>query len=143
MPDFSKASGAAQQIVKAIGVDGADDTDKSGESGTKIDSLEGDIMVQNVSFAYPERATVTVLDNMTLAIPRNKSTAIVGHSGSGKSTIIGLLERWYEPNSGTIIVDGKNILDLDLQWWRSQIGLVQQVSPRISESPVVSLLMVS
>jgi ATP-binding cassette subfamily B (MDR/TAP) protein 1 len=126
IPDFSKAAGSAQAIMQAIGEKGKGDDSADANPGLKLELLQGDISIQNVSFSYPERPTVTVLDNMNLSIPRNKSTALVGHSGSGKSTIIGLLERWYTPNKGSIQVDGQDILQLDLKWWRSQIGLVQQ-----------------
>jgi ATP-binding cassette subfamily B (MDR/TAP) protein 1 len=59
-------------------------------------SAQGDIVLQNINFAYPLRADVKVLDNLTLRFPAGKITAIVGPSGSGKSTIVGLIERWYE-----------------------------------------------
>jgi ATP-binding cassette subfamily B (MDR/TAP) protein 1 len=59
-------------------------------------SAQEDIVFENVNFAYPLRADVKVLDNLNLRFPAGKNTAIVGHSGSGKSTIVGLIERWYE-----------------------------------------------
>ncbi|KAH9229152.1 hypothetical protein K456DRAFT_1753026 [Colletotrichum gloeosporioides 23] len=65
-------------------------------------------------------------DNYSLHIPAGKTTALVGASGSGKSTIVGLLERWYNPASGTITLDGRPIEQLNLQWLRKQIRLVQQ-----------------
>ncbi|CAG8983020.1 hypothetical protein HYALB_00010146 [Hymenoscyphus albidus] len=102
-------------------------------------SSQEDIVLENVNFAYPIRADVKVLDNLNLRFPAGKQTAIVGASGSGKSTIVGLLERWYELNgnmtdniitlhfrNGTIKAGGHNLHDIDLKWWRSQIGLVQQ-----------------
>ncbi|KAJ3962720.1 hypothetical protein N0V92_000512 [Colletotrichum tropicale] len=72
------------------------------------------------------RPDTRVLDNYSLHIPAGKTTALVGASGSGKSTIVGLLERWYNPASGTITLDGKPIEQLNLQWLRKQIRLVQQ-----------------
>jgi ATP-binding cassette subfamily B (MDR/TAP) protein 1 len=59
-------------------------------------SSQDDIVLENVNFAYPIRPDVKVLDNLSLRFPAGKLTAIVGASGSGKSTIVGLLERWYE-----------------------------------------------
>jgi ATP-binding cassette subfamily B (MDR/TAP) protein 1 len=59
-------------------------------------SSQDDLVLQNVNFAYPVRADVKVLENLNLTFPAGKVTAIVGASGSGKSTIVGLLERWYE-----------------------------------------------
>ena len=128
IPDFTKALAAAQQIVKMIG--DPNDSMDSNDDGPRVkpDSFHGDLELKNVSFSYPERPTVTVLNNVSLRVPNNKVTAIVGHSGSGKSTLVGLLERWYTTSHGTILVDGQDVTDLDLPWWRRQIGLVQQVS---------------
>jgi ABC-type multidrug transport system fused ATPase/permease subunit len=63
---------------------------------------------------------------LNIRFERGKTTALVGPSGSGKSTIVALLERWYAPEQGGIFLDERNIEELDLKWWRSQIGLVQQ-----------------
>lgn len=118
-------------------------------------SCQQDIVLQNVNFAYPVRHDVKVLDNLSMTFPSGKQTAVVGASGSGKSTIVGLIERWYELDgdpisnalvsyinfrttastnalktlyfrSGSITVGGTNLHEIDLKWWRSQIGLVQQ-----------------
>lgn len=128
IPDFTKAGAAAQQIVKMIGDPKQQAASKDGDGKRKLDSLRGELELRNVHFSYPERPDVTVLEDMNLHIPPNKVTALVGHSGSGKSTIVGLLERWYTLNRGTILVDGQDISELDLTWLRMQIGLVQQVS---------------
>jgi ATP-binding cassette, subfamily B (MDR/TAP), member 1 len=69
---------------------------------------------------------VKVLDQFSLKIPSNTTTALVGGSGSGKSTVVALLQRFYDVNSGGIYLDGNNITDLNLQWLRRQIGYVQQ-----------------
>lgn len=102
-------------------------------------SVSQDIVLEHINFAYPVRHDVKVLTNVNLRFPVGKMTAIVGASGSGKSTIVGLLERWYQLDgnvvdnamtlyfrNGTIKVGDHNLHDIDLQWWRSQIGLVQQ-----------------
>lgn len=128
IPDFTKAAGAAQQIVKIIGDPKALEESQEEDPKLKLDSLQGDIKLEHVTFSYPERPEVTVIQDMSLDIPSNKVTALVGHSGSGKSTIVGLLERWYTANEGSILVDGQDINELDLTWLRMQIGLVQQVS---------------
>lgn len=65
-------------------------------------SLDGDIALQNVNFAYPARPEVKVLDNLNLVFPSGKITAIVGPSGSGKSTIVSIIERWYEFNGDPV-----------------------------------------
>lgn len=128
IPDFTKAGAAAQQIVKLLGDADEEKASKDTLPGVKLDTLLGDIEFKSLTFAYPERPTVTVLDNLSLHIPAGKATAIVGHSGSGKSTVVGLLERWYTTDPGTILVDGHDLTSLDLLWWRKQIGLVQQAS---------------
>ncbi|PVH85767.1 ABC transporter-like protein [Cadophora sp. DSE1049] len=110
----------------------------SGLEGPHVSSQE-DIVFENVNFTYPLRADVKVLDNLSLRFPAGKMTAIVGASGSGKSTIVGLIERWYELDgnmtdkimtlyfrNGTIKAGDKHLQEIDLKWWRSQIGLVQQ-----------------
>ncbi|KAH9883684.1 putative ABC multidrug transporter [Xylariomycetidae sp. FL2044] len=95
-------------------------------SGTTLNDLKGDIEFEAVSLAYPQRSEHLVLDNVSLKFPAMKCTAIVGASGSGKSSIINLLERFYEPISGEITIDGVNIQALTLRWLRSQMALVGQ-----------------
>ena len=111
-------------------------------------SASEDIVLNNVTFAYPSRPNSKILNDLNITFEKNKVTAIVGPSGSGKSTIIGLLQRWYELNpnvpsemgseedlekvegevscAGSVSVGGRNILEVDLKWWRNSIGLVQQ-----------------
>jgi len=95
--------------------------------GDKPESVVGRISFRHVSFAYPRRPTIKVLDEINLDFEAGKVTAIVGASGSGKSTIVSLTERFYNPASGSIMLDGRNMNDLNRKWVRSQIGLVQQV----------------
>ncbi|CAF0785116.1 unnamed protein product [Brachionus calyciflorus] len=95
--------------------------------GKKIDNLKGTIEFKNVSFAYPNRDEVTVLDKFNLEVKSGEIVAIVGHSGSGKSTICSLLERFYDRNGGTILIDGVEINELSPKWLRSQaIGYISQ-----------------
>lgn len=95
-------------------------------SGRKLNRLEGHIQFNNVSFSYPSRPEVTIFDKLSLDIPAGKIVALVGGSGSGKSTVISLIERFYEPLLGEILLDGTNIKELDIKWLRQQIGLVNQ-----------------
>lgn len=127
IPSFLQAAASAQQVLKLM-----DENTPAGKNGNqdlnlKPQGIRGQLQLANVVFSYPERPTVTILDNLSLDIPAEQVTAVVGYSGSGKSTIIGLLERWYSPNSGSISLDGTDIRQLDLEWIRSQISLVQQV----------------
>lgn len=96
------------------------------KTGRKLDKLYGHIEFKDVSFCYPSRPDVVIFDKLCLDIPAGKIVALVGGSGSGKSTVISLLERFYEPLAGEILLDGNNIRELDLKWLRQQIGLVNQ-----------------
>ena len=103
-------------------------TISSNMSDKVLDSpIAGELTVKDVSFAYPARPSIQILNSISLNFPANKVTALVGASGCGKSTIISLLERFYDPAEGQICLDGHDIKDLNLQWLRSQMRLVQQV----------------
>ncbi|KAI1636274.1 putative ABC multidrug transporter [Biscogniauxia mediterranea] len=92
----------------------------------QFDEFHGDVRLEDVGFTYPSRPDVPVIKNVSLHLPAGKSTAVVGLSGSGKSTIAGLLTRLYDPDSGNIYIDGKDIKDINVRQLRSHIGLVQQ-----------------
>ncbi|KAI1313495.1 multidrug/pheromone exporter, ABC superfamily [Xylaria venustula] len=88
--------------------------------------FEGDVRLENVSFTYPSRPDVPVIQDVSLHFPAGQTTAIVGLSGSGKSTVAGLLTRLYDTDSGDLFLDGRNIRDINVRQLRSFIGLVQQ-----------------
>nr|XP_033342262.1 ATP-binding cassette sub-family B member 10, mitochondrial [Megalopta genalis] len=88
--------------------------------------LSGDIEFRNLSFAYPTRKNVSVLNNFNLIISKSTVVALVGSSGSGKSTIASLLLRLYDPDSGCIIMDGHDLRSLDPMWVKSQLSIVSQ-----------------
>ncbi|GKT58550.1 LOW QUALITY PROTEIN: ABC transporter [Colletotrichum tofieldiae] len=122
--EFTRAASAAAQLFKLIDRKSEiDPFDKSGEQPTET---VGVVDLENITFEYPTRPGVTVLDNYSLHVPAGKVTALVGSSGSGKSTIIGLIERWYNPKAGTIKLDGTPIEKLNLNWLRKNVRLVQQ-----------------
>ncbi|QSS63796.1 multidrug resistance protein [Histoplasma capsulatum] len=121
---FSKAASAASELFKTI--DRHSEIDPLSGGGLRPTDLNGDIEIKDVHFSYPSRASFPVLCGLDLHIPAGKTTALVGHSGCGKSTIIALLERWYNPSSGTLTLDGRNIDQLNLHWLRTKIRLVQQ-----------------
>jgi ATP-binding cassette, subfamily B (MDR/TAP), member 1 len=123
--EIAKAAAAAKAVLDLIAQEPS--IDPVGGGGTTPKSVSGQITFRNVSFAYPARKTIRVLEDLSLDFEALKVTAIVGASGSGKSTVIGLTERWYDPIEGEICLDGNNIKDLNVRWLRSQIGLVQQV----------------
>ncbi|KAF8755102.1 P-loop containing nucleoside triphosphate hydrolase protein [Rhizoctonia solani] len=86
----------------------------------------GKIELRNVKFDYPSRPDVRILKDLTLTFEAGKTAALVGASGSGKSTIIALIERFYDPLSGSVLLDGVDLKQLNVRWLRSQIGLVSQ-----------------
>jgi ABC-type multidrug transport system fused ATPase/permease subunit len=88
--------------------------------------LKGNIIYQNVFFRYPTREDVIVLNDLSFHIRAGEKVALVGHSGAGKSTIVQLLLRFYEPQSGQIIVDNQPIDNYNLLAYRSNIGIVPQ-----------------
>jgi ATP-binding cassette subfamily B protein len=92
----------------------------------KPETMVGDVVLENVYFSYPSRPDQPVLNGVSLTIPANKTTALVGGSGAGKSTVVSLLQRFYDINQGSITVDGHDIKSLDLTWLRQNVGYVQQ-----------------
>lgn len=97
--------------------------------GNKIPyhSLKGNIEFKDVTFSYPTRPEIKVLKDFNLTIPAGKTVAIVGSSGNGKSTVVALLERFYDINVGTIKLDGEDIEFLDPSWLRGRVlGLISQ-----------------
>lgn len=100
--------------------------DSSTKAGRKVDKLEGHIEFKDVCFSHPSRPDVMIFGKFCLDIPSGKIVALVSGSGFGKSTVISLIERFYKPLSGQILLDGNDIWDLDLNWLRQQIGLVNQ-----------------
>jgi len=94
--------------------------------GDLIDDFHGHLKLEDVSFAYPSRTDTTVLDNINLEMKPGTVTALVGPSGGGKSTIVSLIERFYDPLNGRILLDGKDIRQLDPRWVHASIGLVSQ-----------------
>lgn len=121
---FTTALGAAAKIYTTI--DRVSALDSSSDQGKKLEKVEGHIRLEHVKMIYPSRPDVTVMNDVSLDIPAGKTTALVGASGSGKSTIIGLVERFYEPVQGTVYLDGQDITTLNLRWLRQQISLVSQ-----------------
>lgn len=95
--------------------------------GHRLQKLEGQIQYADVSFSYPSRPTVPILGGLNLTLHPNEVVAIVGLSGSGKSTVVNLLLRLYEPTDGQILVDGVPLSELDIRWFRERIGFVGQV----------------
>ncbi|XP_022767288.1 ABC transporter B family member 1 [Durio zibethinus] len=124
MSAFAKAKVAAAKIFRII--DHKPSIDRNGDSGLELESVTGLVELKNVDFAYPSRPDVKILNNFSLSVPAGKTIALVGSSGSGKSTVVSLIERFYDPTSGEVLLDGHDIKTLKLRWLRQQIGLVSQ-----------------
>ncbi|KAL7551139.1 hypothetical protein ACHAWF_014339 [Thalassiosira exigua] len=100
--------------------------DSSSRGGAMPPKTEGEVVFDSVYFAYPTRPKDLILDGFNLKIEAGKTVALVGPSGGGKSTTIGLIERMYDPISGTVKLDGVDLKDLNVSHLRSQIGYVGQ-----------------
>ncbi|KAF8158859.1 P-loop containing nucleoside triphosphate hydrolase protein [Mycena galopus ATCC 62051] len=124
MQAINHGRGAAAKLYETI--DRVPAIDSSDDSGLKPDQVSGDITLENITFSYPSRPTVQVVKGLSLKFPAGKTAALVGASGSGKSTIVALVERFYDPTGGVVTLDGVNVKDLNLKWLRTQIGLVSQ-----------------
>ncbi|KAJ4835578.1 ABC transporter B member 11 [Turnera subulata] len=122
--DTSKAKDAAASIFSII--DRKSKIDPGDESGRTLEDVKGEIELRHVSFKYPSRPDIQIFRDLSLAIRSGKTVALVGESGSGKSTVIALLQRFYDPDSGHITLDGIEIRQLQLKWLRQQMGLVSQ-----------------
>ena len=88
--------------------------------------IKGALKRQKVEFTYPARPGVTVLQSFSISVVPGHTLALVGPSGSGKSALISLIERFYDPTAGSILFDGTDIPELNISWYRNQIGLVSQ-----------------
>uniref|UniRef100_A0A7N6BKU6 Bile salt export pump n=1 Tax=Anabas testudineus TaxID=64144 RepID=A0A7N6BKU6_ANATE len=121
---FASGRGAATIIFETI--DREPEIDCLSEAGYKLDRVKGDIEFHNVTFYYPSRPEVKILDQLSVAVKSGETTAFVGPSGAGKSTAIQLIQRFYDPKEGMVTLDGHDIRGLNIQWLRSLIGIVEQ-----------------
>ena len=121
---FTTALGAAAKIYNTI--DRVSPIDPSSDAGDKIAHVKGTIRLENIKHIYPSRPEVVVMEDVSLTVPAGKTTALVGASGSGKSTIVGLVERFYSPIEGKVYLDDVDITTLNLRWLRQQVALVSQ-----------------
>lgn len=120
----STAIGAASTLFTII--DRVPDIDPYSNAGVKPDKVRGDVELKDVNFSYPARSGVQVLDGMNLKIKAGETVALVGASGSGKSTIVSLILRFYDPTSGQVLLDGVDVRKMNVPWLRSKIGVVSQ-----------------
>ncbi|XP_076004887.1 bile salt export pump isoform X2 [Genypterus blacodes] len=121
---FASGRGAATIIFETI--EREPEIDCLSKAGYKLDRVKGDIQFHNVSFYYPSRPDVKILDQLSVAVKSGETTAFVGPSGAGKSTAVQLIQRFYDPKEGMVTLDGHDIRGLNIQWLRSLMGVVEQ-----------------
>ncbi|TKW16228.1 hypothetical protein SEVIR_5G286300v4 [Setaria viridis] len=121
---FAAGQSAAYRLFTTIKRKPEIDPDDA--SGKELEDIRGDVELKDVYFSYPARPEQLIFDGFSLHVPNGTTMAIVGESGSGKSTVISLVERFYDPQAGEVLVDGINIKSLRLGWIRGKIGLVSQ-----------------
>lgn len=141
--DFQNAQASAERIISLIETEPEIKDSKEVEDvyGTLFhdklenwEELKGDIEFKHVSFFYKENEDI--LSDFNLKVKAGESVALVGHTGSGKTTIINLLSRFYEPTSGSILIDGKDYRERNLHWLHKRLGYVLQ-SPHLFSTNVL------
>jgi ATP-binding cassette subfamily B (MDR/TAP) protein 1 len=123
-PEYIKAKLAAGLIFKMLEENPA--VDNLSDEGLRARNIQGHVNFKNIIFSYPQRTEVQVLKGINVEAKPGETIALVGSSGCGKSTVVSLLERFYEPLSGEVSIDGTNIREYGLKDMRSQISLVSQ-----------------
>ena len=126
-PTLSAVAKARRAVQKILGtIDRVVTINAFSDEGETLQKVVGNISIENVCFAYPSRPDQQVCNGYSLEVPAGKTVALVGASGSGKSTAIQLVERFYDPDSGVVKLDGVDLRQLNVRWLRQQIGLVGQ-----------------
>eukprot|EP00898_Chlorokybus_atmophyticus_P008646 jgi/Chlat1/8783/Chrsp90S09249 len=125
-PDIAKADHALENAFTVV--DRKPAIDASDPGGAQLDAkiVKGDVELSHVTFTYPSRPDAKVFEDFSLRVRGGETVALVGESGSGKSTVISLVERFYDPQAGRVLFDGVDIRNFNVKWLRSQIGLVSQ-----------------
>lgn len=121
---FASGKAAAYKMLETI--KRTPKIDPYDTSGIVLEDIKGEVELKDVDFRYPARPDVQIFAGFTLHVPSGTTTALVGQSGSGKSTVIGLVERFYDPEAGQVLIDGVDLKKLQLKSIREKIGLVSQ-----------------
>ncbi|OQE06883.1 hypothetical protein PENVUL_c016G07224 [Penicillium vulpinum] len=132
-PDMSKSRQAAQDIKTLL--DRPVNIDARQETGESLTKMDGSLELRNIYFRYPNRPERAIVNGLSLRIQPGQYIGLVGASGCGKSTIIALLERFFDPEAGEILVDGKDISKLNVKSYRSHLALVSQ-EPTLYEGSI-------
>ncbi|XP_035264365.1 bile salt export pump-like [Anguilla anguilla] len=123
-PDYAKAKIAATQLFKLL--DRGPKISMNQTEGETWDTFKGKVEFIDCKFTYPTRPDIQVLNGLTVSVKPGQTLAFVGSSGCGKSTSVQLLERFYDPDHGTVLIDGHSSLRVNVPFLRSQIGIVSQ-----------------
>ncbi|XP_008937538.1 PREDICTED: multidrug resistance protein 1A-like [Merops nubicus] len=123
-PDYAQAKMSAAHLFMLF--ERVPSIDSYSEEGQKPKIFGGNITFKDVAFNYPTRPEIKVLQGLNMNVEKGQTLALVGSSGCGKSTVVQLLERFYDPLSGEVLLDGQNAKTLNLRWLRAQIGIVSQ-----------------
>jgi ATP-binding cassette subfamily B (MDR/TAP) protein 1 len=121
---LAEASAAGERVLEVIRR--VPKIDSGSDAGDELTNVTGEVEFKSVEFCYPSRPDSTVFKSFSLRVPAGRTAALVGSSGSGKSTVLALLERFYDPSAGEVTLDGVDIRKLRLKWLRAQMGLVSQ-----------------
>uniref|UniRef100_A0A8C2I989 ATP-binding cassette, sub-family B (MDR/TAP), member 11a n=1 Tax=Cyprinus carpio TaxID=7962 RepID=A0A8C2I989_CYPCA len=123
-PDYAKAKIAAAQLFKLL--DRVPKISMSNTEGQSWDDFKGQIEFKGCRFTYPSRPDIQVLRGLEVSVHPGQTLAFVGSSGCGKSTSVQLLERFYDPDEGQVLIDGRPSVSISVPFLRSQIGIVSQ-----------------
>ncbi|KPM45780.1 Leptomycin B resistance protein pmd1 [Neonectria ditissima] len=134
LPLIGAAAGSFQKLRQDMDCPAV--IDAGSDKGERPSNVEGSVVFRDVSFAYISRPNHRVLKNISFECPAGKHTALVGFSGSGKSTIAGLTTRLYDPIEGTVTLDGRDLKDFHVKSLRSHMSLVQQ-EPSLLDRSIV------
>uniref|UniRef100_A0ACD5XRS8 Uncharacterized protein n=1 Tax=Avena sativa TaxID=4498 RepID=A0ACD5XRS8_AVESA len=124
MTTFAEGQSAAHRLFTTI--KRKPEIDIYDKTGQQLENTRGDVELKDVYFSYPTRPEKLIFDRFSLHVSSGTTMALVGESGSGKSTVISLVERFYDPQAGEVLIDGINIKSLQLNLVRGKIGLVSQ-----------------
>uniref|UniRef100_A0A3P9D7T9 ATP-binding cassette sub-family B member 5 n=1 Tax=Maylandia zebra TaxID=106582 RepID=A0A3P9D7T9_9CICH len=123
-PNYAKAKLSAAHIMMLLNKEPA--IDNLSKDGDCPDQFDGNVTFERVKFNYPSRPDVPILQGLNLSVKKGETLALVGSSGCGKSTTVQLLERFYDPLDGKVVLDKSDAKNLNIHWLRSQIGIVSQ-----------------
>ncbi len=131
---FKSLQDAKLSLNRLIEIQDFNEEDQNRQSTHKMRTANKGIEIHNVCFQYEDPLSKFVVNNASLSIPKNKVTAIVGKSGCGKTTLLKLLLKLYNPTKGDIFIDGQNLMNIPFEKWREECGAVMQDTYIFSET---------